>query len=133
MCTDISEDLLTIIKFPLICLCISIRVEEEMFMKTLGFMMTIMNNTKYRKHLHISYTRRMQCLSHYSTWLLAAGIVVHYSTEQHTLFAPDHFRYTHINPCFTYTRVCRDSVVGRATRYWLVDPGTESRFGQKFP
>jgi len=67
MCTDISEDPPTIIKFPLICLCISTIMREEMFQETVGFMMTEMKNIKYRKHLHISYTRRIQWLSHYST------------------------------------------------------------------
>jgi len=57
MCTVISEDPPTIIKFPLICLCIYIRMQEEIFQKTVGFMMPVVNNIKYRKHLHISYTK----------------------------------------------------------------------------
>jgi len=47
-------------------------MQEEMFQKTVWFVMAVLSNIKYRKHLHISnfvrYTRGMKWLSHNSTW-----------------------------------------------------------------
>ena len=39
---------------------------------------------------------------------------------------------THIQVLFFFTLEGRDSSVGTATRYWLVGPGIESRWGEIF-